>query len=771
MSIPLNLLAASDSFWAWLLGLDKIDPSAQNIDLEWQQNVPAWGWLLIVLFLAGAAVLSYRHMLGRRRVRSALVVVRTLTLLVIAILLAQPVLVLPRDKDEESRVLILLDRSESMTFADLNEKGDGPGTVLSRHDQLKRLLESNGELWKTLAQTHTLQWYGFGDDVQKLAGPTATDIPKDGQATLMRSAIAESLKYATGRRIGAVLIFSDGRSSEPLDMSIMRRLRQDTEAVFVIPLGSKKAPRDMLLRSPDAPRRVFVKDVVSIRIAVDRVGGGDGPPPTGTKVRLIDTNSGEVLDEKPVDSFGKPVQLRTVPKAAGRARWRIELVSNEPDLIEHNNVRNIDVDLVDRPIRILYIEDRPRWEYRYLKNLMIREKSITSSIMLISADRTFAQEGDVALRRLPQDENELRPYDVIVIGDVKSNFFSAEQLSLFYRQVNEEGAGLVWMAGPRYTPSTYVPTQLSSLLPMRGAGGLTTLAAPIDVVPTAIAKQLNVLRLRSGPDDLSEDPWPPGLPSWQWAQHLKDLKPAAQPLAQDATTKAPLVVRMPFGAGMSLYLASDEVWRWRYGRGELYPEQFWIQLFRMLARNRLRTGADSRARLDISQRESTVGTPVVVDLVLQDQTLLENPPEAVDVKVVDVDRPQVPSQRITLRPAGRSGQYRADWIPKISGRLRLTIASPQLAHLGLERTIDVVRVDSEMRYPATDHPAMVALAQNTNGSVLSVDELHTIPKRIPKPNIKDDSIREPLWHSPLAFVILLVLLGVEWISRRLLGLA
>jgi len=106
---------------------------------------------------------------------------------------------------------------------------------------------------------------------------------------------------------------------------------------------------------------------------------------------------------------------------------------------------------------------------------------------------------------------------------------------------------------------------------------------------------LSVLRLQSA--TASNDkaprqpeqglPWPEDLPPLHWVQQVGPLKPTAEVLAQaqQATARGrplPLVMRMRYGSGQSVYVATDETWRWRYGRGELYFQQFWIQLLRML---------------------------------------------------------------------------------------------------------------------------------------------------------------------------------------------
>ena len=64
------------------------------------------------------------------------------------------------------------------------------------------------------------------------------------------------------------------------------------------------------------------------------------------------------------------------------------------------------MEFVDRPVRVLYIEGSSRWEYRYFKNLLLREKDVDSSVMLLSADRDFAQEGNMAVTRIPTTREE-----------------------------------------------------------------------------------------------------------------------------------------------------------------------------------------------------------------------------------------------------------------------------------------------------------------------------------------------------------------------------
>ena len=62
-------------------------------------------------------------------------------------------------------------------------------------------------------------------------------------------------------------------------------------------------------------------------------------------------------------------------------------------MVADNNNAEVAIDLVDRPLRIAYFDGYPRWEYRYIKNSLMREKTIDVSCWLTSAEETFALTG------------------------------------------------------------------------------------------------------------------------------------------------------------------------------------------------------------------------------------------------------------------------------------------------------------------------------------------------------------------------------------------
>ncbi|MEX0653981.1 MAG: hypothetical protein WD534_09145 [Phycisphaeraceae bacterium] len=814
-----------------LTGLSRVSWSDEGAVLGWQYPLPAWGWALIVLAAFAFACWSYSRLLGPRPARMALGALRGLLIVLVVALIAGPVLVRPDERVEPDTLLVLVDRSASMQVQDTPDPADA-AHWLSRDQALRQALARQVDVFgdEQLARERTLTWLGFGSETFAFEPPlTAPDAWADatGPATHVRTAIEQALAAAGGRPISGVVLFTDGRSPQATGAELVHRLQQQAVAVYPVPLGADPMPLDLRLGRIDHPEQAFVDDIVPVTVHVERFGGEGEIDPANVRVRLVDTATGEAMDEQTLEEtgLGQPVRLRASSDTPGQARWRVELehdaADGSPPLLDRRHRQALlNVEILDRPLRVLYIEGTPRWEYRYLTAMLVREESIESSVLLLSADRGFAQEGDRPITRFPQDREEIGEFDVIVLGDVPADYFSDDQITLIRNHVSEGGAGLLWIGGERFTPQAYERTALADLLPMQRPGNVTPLPTPAEgftFVPTLQARALNVLEL-AGPEleqahtqlsGAAEDEvdrlladfpdWPRELAPLRWAQQISPLKPTAETLAVGydlndlAGEPATLIARLRYGAGQSLYVASDEMWRWRYGRGELYFEQFWIQLVRMLGRERVQQ-TDDRARLSVSSRRVPLDQSVVVELHLDDPALIERALPEIRTSVHDLgdtmgeadgdngdaeDRSRgAVVDQLALRPTAEAGDgatgrrtYRAIWRPTQPGPMELRISDPALSDLALAQSVEVIAPDDELRQPEPDHDRLALLAQQTGGEVIALDALNRLSEIVPnRARRTAEDLRDPLWHSPLALGLILLLLTGEWIIRKTIRL-
>jgi hypothetical protein len=782
-----------NDFLARALDLDALRFGAENVRLGFERPMPGWAWFGMLAGCAVFAFWSYSRLTGAAWARMALATLRTLLLALLLVLFAGPQLVERTETTEQDWVLVLVDRSASMTVADATVDDDARA---QRDAQLRAMLADSWPTWARMADERTVVWLGFDAGAYELAANPGSGLAlaePAGRRTDLASALDQALRRAAARPLAGVVVFSDGRSVDEPGRAALRRLQAERVPVHVMPLGSTEPIADFAVRRIEAPRSAFVDDITPVRALIERLGSGAG----GATLRLVDAATGITLDERRLDADdftpgGIEVALTHRAVDPGEADWRVEIVPDREDLIPGNNTAQARLELVDRPLRVLYVDGYPRWEQRYLKNLLIRERSVVSSNLLLAPNRRYQQESDVELQRLPVSIEEWAEYDVVVLGDVSPEVFSTVQLENLREHIATRGAGLLWIGGPGATPSAWAGGALADLLPFTGGvESVTPSTLGVIVEPATTSEAAGVLRLG---DDI-EDQWPASLrdpaSGWsvlRWSQRLdvSALKPAATPLAWAVVADDigatdpeawPLVVSMRYGAGRTVFVGTDEIWRWRYGQGELLPERFWLQIVRLLGRESLSRSGKSAA-LVISPRRAELGQPVRVAVELLDQSLVDAAPSAIEVRLTRrPDAGEDPDALtgaidLTLRPEQRGGRvYAATWLPGEPGVWRAEVNESLLASLDLTDEAVVSHPDDELRSPETDHDLLARLADQTGGVVLQASDLDNLPALLP--NRRQRIINEQteaLWDSPLALTLLLLLVTVEWVGRRLVRL-
>lgn len=763
--------------------------------------LPAWAFALVLLAIAGLVWWSYRAVPGRRAVRVLLAVSRTLILTLMFVLALGPRIEQSMIETEPDWVLVLVDRSASLQTPDAGGSDD------ARDQQLRAMLRAGEQSWGELAQNKRVIWMGFGERTRVLAEGAVPRNETLGDPDELGSdidlAIRDALRQSAARPVSAIVLITDGRATRAIDPELLATLAERQVPVVSVPLGGTDPVRDMGIARVEHPDAVFAEDMVPVRVHLETRGiDADDLRLRPVRVELVDHEQGRVLDTvtlgpehlsgtTPPDTdqgtnaaTPEPVTLMHTPEGDGERRLDVRIVSERPgdDLNPDNNLAELGLRIVDRPLRVLYIDGYPRWEHRYLKFMLLREPSIVSSSLLLSASRRYIQEGDELIAAVPSTLAEWEPFDVVILGDVRAELFSQQQLETLIEHIETRGAGLLWVAGPSSVPDGYLNTALSGLLPMRkDAGGSqpTTSVWDSEVTMRAApeATRLGVLRLDdtgTGWLDRLSDP-ATGWSKLRWALQLDEtsFKPGVSVLARahavDSAQQAPLITMMRYGAGVSMLVGTDEIWRWRYGRGEDLHERFWLPIIRTLGRGTVARRA-APGQLVVSPGAPTPEEPTQVTLRVFDQQRIDALPERVRVRVASLaDR----GEPIEIELAGTGDTRTGAWVPGRTG-------SFELRPLGLDAQLSAVserarvldRTD-ERRVLDSNHDALASIAEATGGWITPAESFDLIPEQLPNRarTIASPPRRESLWDKPVVLILLISLLSIEWIGRRLLRLA
>lgn len=184
-------------------------------------------------------------------------------------------------------------------------------------------------------------------------------------------------------QLSGVIMLTDGRDHSRTDVqqSIGSFARQTIPLNSVV-IGSQEPICDADIISLDAPLQIYHGDSVSLQatLRADQLKGSTAP------VRLYEDDN--LLDERSVnvasDKHRESIRFLHEPKVARIHRYRLELSALDGEESTDNNSASCNVWVSNDQIRVLLIEDRPRWEFRYLRNLFAgRDRTVFLQAVLL----------------------------------------------------------------------------------------------------------------------------------------------------------------------------------------------------------------------------------------------------------------------------------------------------------------------------------------------------------------------------------------------------
>ncbi|MCC6422549.1 MAG: hypothetical protein IT447_03655 [Phycisphaerales bacterium] len=796
-----------------LLGLDKgflgrEGDFAVRFAPRWpgQQYIGAGTWNFLLALAALLLVIYIYRREGRsRRTRITLAALRGLLLAFVLILLNRPILTLGQSRVEPSVLAILVDDSVSMKVRDGGVGSDGQ--PISRLQAAVNLLDGKDQaLVRDLSRQHEIRLYRFDGDARPVGeyhqskdNPPAADgrmadlarelakLSPDGVQTQVIRSIRTVLDDLQGQRVAGVVVLSDGRETPRESIaSAMETLKNYGVKIFPIPVGTEKSPRNIEVQIVSVQESAFRGDIVNVKVTV-RGSGFEADHPvklilkdkkTGRPMLREDGSAAQETINLPGD---QPVEaeLQFKPLQVGTLDLVVEAENQPGELDDEDNQRPAQIAVLDAKIAVLYVDGYPRWDYRYIKNEMIRDKTVDISCLLTSADPNFAQEGDRPIRRFPESIGELLDYDVVLFGDVDPRQFSDAQLQLINEFVSKKGGGFGMVAGPRWSPQAWRNTAIEPILPVSIArveeadqGNITQGFRPVLTREGAASSIFRFFADKQVNTRFIDDSWQPIF--WYcrgvtvkpgvgevYAEHPTDIGPDGR--------KAPILVLGRFGAGRTMFSAIDDSWRWRYYTGESIFDTYWVQQLRYLARGK-KLG-QRRLTLTSSRPSYELGEQIRIDLRILDPQLLQQLPDQIRVEIQD-DQGQVIRRENLMRQESQNDLYVGTWTADHTGRFSLHLPAIAGGIDPKELPIQVGVPRLELANPRIDRTLLGRLASETLGQSVELsqarDKLPTIITSAAR--IIPVEASQPLWNAPLAMALFVLLISAEWILRKMYGM-
>ena len=771
-------------------------------------NAPAL-WVLALLVLPGTVLFAWWSYSGLTRLerptRIVLSALRWLAVVIACLLLFQPVFEVTTYRKTRHQVHVLVDDSASMArkdgYPDADQRDSLAAAVpavdlanRTRAELAADVLARPGGLLEKLGESHDVRL--FAVQPKPLPIRALTELSANANRTALGDALDLHLAAAGAANLDAVLLVSDGRSNSGLDpVEAARSYALRGVPVFTIGVGDPQPPRNAWLVGPPGPKEALREEEVGFDVAlraeglagqrarVELEGSRDGGP-----FEPLATASGEL----PANGDAVKVRVFCAFREAGDWTLRFKLLPSdgESQLDDNEDVRFLRVN--DERIRVLYLEERPRWEYRYIKNSLKRvDPSILMQAVLFEASPLFEQERSKdlpPLRDIPRTAKELFDYHVVLIGDVAPERIAPTEDGIrrwleMLVQFAELGGGVGFLYGDAAMPERYRNTPLEDLLPVV----LEDPATLQRVRPARDVEFRPMLENPLQPHDillLQRDPafnrrlWEEGLPGFLVYHPVQRAKPGATVLLRhpnDANSygKRPIAVTGPYPRGNTFFLATDETWRWRNPYAETYMDAFWRNVVRHLAQGRLQRRNDL-LELTVDKNQLETGDKVRVALRIVDTEL--QPASAQEQPIFLVDAANRSERRLLRAVPGEPGSYQASFTMATAGVFRFVVHQNQNpADAVLAREDVLVKVpDRELAQSSQDQATLERIAEASSGAsgggryvfLGDADRLAADFVGRKAYESREDTRTRPAWDSWWSLAVLLLVLSVEWILRK-----
>ncbi len=418
------------------------------------ESLPAWLQLILAAigFATTAGLLLWLYSYEVRLVRPATAIgllgLRALVLALLWLVVLQPVVSRPSSEKLTGRVLVALDRSDSMSIADpqrdnvdkvklarglglasdickdeqldtwlkqyadrgapifsANPSGETEralhNQVVGRIDSLTRLqlaqkilVGDKTRLIPELSRRHGLEIVGFSQEIGDLTPEEVTALTSSTGAdaksafTDLRLPLLRALERSgpdRGKVLGIVLLTDGQHNWGPLPSAKASELGKLGVPIFPIVIGARQPPADIAVINVQAPTTVFKNSEVPVEARIQV----NGITPRELLVTLEQQGKSPLEERIQHDGKTSSYTVRFQPKMdeIGTKKLVVKVRHEREELRDDNNSRALVVNVADDKAKVLLIDGEARWEFHYLSTALARDRSMEIKTVVFSQPR------------------------------------------------------------------------------------------------------------------------------------------------------------------------------------------------------------------------------------------------------------------------------------------------------------------------------------------------------------------------------------------------
>jgi hypothetical protein len=461
----------------------------------------------------------------------------------------------------------------------------------------------------------------------------------------------------------------------------------------------------------------------------------------------------------------------------GTHRYTVRLLAPEWTTLNHVSTEgSASVRITEGDeLRVLYVQGALTWDYKFISLATLSDPIIKlTGLTRTSQQSVFRQNVETAselLHGFPASLEELAPYRVVVLANVRPSDLSLDQQELLARFCGERGGGVLMLGGPATFDTSWTNSRLEKLLPVTFSGGSDPrpLEHEFHLQLTPAALQHPVFRLAE--TGSVQEIWST-LPAFRHFGRVDSAKPGAQVWFSHPTEVGPhgariLMASQPYGAGISTVLCLENLWRWRLAK-DSDPQtfdRFWRQLFRWLG-----NVERQQVRIDVVAQDLRPRQDIQIALQRQaDPQSMFSTNRQFLVQVEDPDKHVIQSDSVELADS-QQADFR--FHPDRAGLYTLNVRDSGKS-LVAARPIEIRETDVELEHTARSIETLGRWASVSDGLAFKVEEcpqaadlVAQIQKKVEQQVSRSQNTRQSVGLNAWTFTVILGCLTVEWLLRK-----
>ena len=724
-------------------------------------------WLVIATVLVSVAVLYWNFKWIERR-KGLFFILRLIIYLVLIFLLLEPVRNIEEEPAEEPSLAFLIDASSSMGVKD----------PISRFSLVKELLK--GPWVEGLEEKYNLLFFTFAASFKRAIVEEILQLIPQEESTDIGQALDGLEEELRGQRVAGILLVTDGAHNVGGDPRLATE--RIAAPIFSIGVGNPKKFKDLQISEVQVSDFVFKNTPTDIGVKIRSYGFED------KEISVILKEESEIVQTKkvrmPEDGKETSLSLSFTPRSIGSFNYTVSIPSYSGEISFANNIKDFTLQVLRDKIRILYICGQPSWEYKFLRTVLKSNPSIelVSFIILRNPENiSIVPENQLSLIPFPATEifgKEIFNFDLLIFENFTyTRFgFGKKHLENIRKFVTETGGGFLMIGGDNsFARGRYKGTPVGEILPVEMED------VREDIIDSKF-KMLTtepthpILRLSDNRGENSRI-WA-GMPELDGCNRLLRPKPeaivlGAHPLIKNRYGNLVILAVWERGKGRVMSMASNSTWRWCFqvrGRGgtSSYYERFWHQTVHWLVKS------PQLKLVHLSTDKKIYAKGERIHLTTRVLNRYYRPSENAKVYIELVDPSGKRIDLGTAAPKDRPGEYGTNYLPEREGKYTFSATAWEGSKVLARDTASCkVAIPSlELENAQLNEPLLRELSDLTGGRYFHINSIESEGIILPEVKGITPVVKRvvAVWNDPSIFLLLSILLGIEWYIRRRSGM-